>query len=240
MFSQQDLSDRLWCTSNVSCYSPRFYVPSSGQCSAPLWGPTWTALIYFNLFQFISIYLTHLLLTREPPHQTVLPPLLTRPTCQGYSLTSVFTPPTILVVLEASPQLQSQLWPEEYGSGQHFLEGRANDAEKKFLVNLKMKKVGVNVMKETLGLSYLSTPVYKESVSWWSGVCNSNFLFVIRFILMTNMICGVFGPFMRLVMTSIQHSIQSINRIQFNGRELHYSTHRSLLGQLSWKVYTKV
>ena len=31
---------------------------------------------------------------------------------------------------------------------------------------------------------------------------------------MTNMICGVFGPFMRLVMTSIQHSIQSINNKQ--------------------------
>ena len=37
---------------------------------------------------------------------------------------------------------------------------------------------------------------------------------------MTNMICGVFGPFMRLVMTSIQHSIQSINRIQWEGTAL--------------------
>ena len=37
--------------------------------------------------------------------------------------------------------------------------------KKFFLVNLKMKNVSVIVMKETCGLSYVSSPVYKESVS---------------------------------------------------------------------------
>ena len=40
---------------------------------------------------------------REPPHQGTLPEALTSPTCQGYSLTSVSPPPTILVARCASP-----------------------------------------------------------------------------------------------------------------------------------------
>ena len=40
---------------------------------------------------------TCLLLIRVPPQKGVLPVLETSPTCQGYSLTSVSTPPTILL-----------------------------------------------------------------------------------------------------------------------------------------------
>ena len=40
---------------------------------------------------------TCLLLIRVPPQKGVLPFLETSPTCQGYSLTSVTTPPTILL-----------------------------------------------------------------------------------------------------------------------------------------------
>ena len=40
---------------------------------------------------------TCLLLIRVPPQKGVLPLLETSPTCQGYSLTSVSTPPTILL-----------------------------------------------------------------------------------------------------------------------------------------------
>jgi len=46
-------------------------------------------------------------LMRVPPHQTLVPRLLTIPACQGYSLTSVTCPPTILVLLFANPHLQS-------------------------------------------------------------------------------------------------------------------------------------
>ena len=35
--------------------------------------------------------------------------LFAYPTCQGYSLTSVSTPPTILVILFAKPQLQLEV-----------------------------------------------------------------------------------------------------------------------------------
>jgi len=45
---------------------------------------------------------------RDPPHQGVLPPGDTSPTCQGYSLTSVSCPPTILVPLFTWPQLQDE------------------------------------------------------------------------------------------------------------------------------------
>lgn len=43
---------------------------------------------------------------RDPPHQGWLPNEDTSPTCQGYSLTAVSCPPTILVPLFTWPQLQ--------------------------------------------------------------------------------------------------------------------------------------
>ena len=43
---------------------------------------------------------------RVPPHQGWEPPADTRPTCQGYSLASVSTPPTILSDLLGTPQVQ--------------------------------------------------------------------------------------------------------------------------------------
>merc|ERR1711879_405985 len=54
---------------------------------------------------------------REPPHQTMEEPLSTSPACQGYSETSVSTPPTILVPLWTTPQKQSQLPPRN----QHYI-----------------------------------------------------------------------------------------------------------------------
>ena len=71
---------------------------------------------------------THLLFSKEPPHHTILPPvtqymrllrrtqsspLLTSPTCQGYSLTSALTPPTILDALLARPHVQLEAPPPE-------------------------------------------------------------------------------------------------------------------------------
>ena len=47
-----------------------------------------------------------LLLRIEPPQYGLLPKELTSPTCHGYSLISVTTPPTILVALLGIPQLQ--------------------------------------------------------------------------------------------------------------------------------------
>ena len=76
------------------------------------------------------------LVIREPPHQGTFSPGDTRPTCiakyetaaqsssflnvsvntcQGYSFTSVSTPPTILVLLLTRPQLQVPVGPEELG-----------------------------------------------------------------------------------------------------------------------------
>ena len=45
---------------------------------------------------------------RDPPHQGDLPLEDTSPTCQGYSLTSVSWPPTILVPLFTWPQLHEE------------------------------------------------------------------------------------------------------------------------------------
>ena len=41
-----------------------------------------------------------------PPHHGCLPLALTSPTCQGYSFTIVSWPPTILLPVLATPQLQ--------------------------------------------------------------------------------------------------------------------------------------
>ena len=56
---------------------------------------------------------TCLLLIRVPPQKGVLPFLETSPTCQGYSLTSVTTPPTILLpALLTSPHTHRPVDPE--------------------------------------------------------------------------------------------------------------------------------
>ena len=49
------------------------------------------------------------LVMMEPPHQGVTSPGDTRPTCHGYSFTSVSWPPTILVCLLTTPQLHVTL-----------------------------------------------------------------------------------------------------------------------------------
>jgi len=48
---------------------------------------------------------------RDPPQKGLLPLEDTRPTCQGYSLTSVSCPPTILLPLFTWPQLHLEVEP---------------------------------------------------------------------------------------------------------------------------------
>ena len=61
---------------------------------------------FFPLVQWAAVR-TKRLLTRDPPHQMNPEFLFTSPACQGYSFTSVSTPPTILWALLARPQVQS-------------------------------------------------------------------------------------------------------------------------------------
>ena len=53
-----------------------------------------------------AVVKTVLLLRIEPPQYGLFMNVLTRATCQGYSLTLVTTPPTILVALLGMPQVQ--------------------------------------------------------------------------------------------------------------------------------------
>ena len=98
--------DLMSATESVVSCSPTITLISEGDAPAVQWAAVSTWRVESS----------------EPPHQGLLPVLDTRPTlwskhlksimknlshltCHGYSLTSVSTPPTILVVVRASPQL---------------------------------------------------------------------------------------------------------------------------------------